>query len=115
MMLGFPLCSHDMSIHTTIAVDAEMSVLRKAIEAISLGDSALPPLKPNQPNHSSAAPRATKRTSCGAVRVWRLPSTEMVASAAMPAEMCTTVPPAKSIAPSLASRPPPHTEWARTE
>ena len=87
----------------------------KATDAISLGDSALPPLKPNQPNHSSAVPSATKRMSCGGVWVWRAPSTVTVARAAMPAEMCTTVPPAKSMAPSLASSPPPHTQCASTE
>ena len=94
MMLGLPLCRHDISIQVTIAVEAEMSVLMKATDAISLGDSALPPLKPNQPNHSRAVPSATKRMSCGGVCVRRAPSTVTVANAAMPAEMCTTVPPA---------------------
>ena len=59
MMLGLPRCRHDSSIQVTIAVEAEMSVLMKATDAISLGDSALPPLKPN---HSSAVQPTNERT-----------------------------------------------------
>ena len=33
-------------------------------------------------------------------------------NAATPAFACTTVPPAKSSAPSFDSHPPPHTQWA---
>ena len=48
-----------MIIQVTIASEAAMSVLTKAIAANPLAPSALPPLKPNQPNHNKAAPSAT--------------------------------------------------------
>ena len=42
----------------------------------------------------------------------RLPSTRQATNPAIPALTCTTVPPAKSLAPRVASQPPPHTMWA---
>ena len=42
----------------------------------------------------------------------RRPTTRAATSAATPALTCTTVPPAKSSAPILASQPPPHTQCA---
>ena len=43
----------------------------------------------------------------------RLRITSAIASAENPELMCTTVPPAKSMAPSVCSQPPPHTQWAK--
>ena len=79
--------------------------------------SALPALKPNQPNHRRPAPRATYGTLCGATLspadTLRGRKTNTVARAENPALMWTTYPPAKSITPSWARKPPPQTQWAR--
>jgi hypothetical protein len=62
--------------------------------------TAEPALKPNQPTHSSEAPITVSVRLCGAIdslpKPWRLPSISAVARPAIPALMCTTVPPAKS-------------------
>src|SRR5260370_7344425 len=70
-----------------------------------------------QPNHKSPAPSSTSGTLWGTIAVrlksFRGPSIRAATSAETPALMCTTVPPAKSSAPSFASQPPdPHTQWA---
>jgi hypothetical protein len=68
--------------------------------------SAEPALKPNQPNHSSAAPSITSGTLCGRIgsflKPTRLPSTSAQANAPAPELISTAVPPAKSITCSLA-------------
>ena len=89
----------------------------KALTASPLASSALPALKPNQPNHSSAAPMTVMGRLCGGIGWWpnprRLPIIRAQTSAETPDEMCTTVPPAKSRAPRPSSQPPsPHTQWA---
>ena len=83
---------------------------------------AAPPLKPNQPNHRIAAPSMTNGMLCGRwlgslPKPLRLPMISTRISAATPALMWTTVPPAKSIAgprawpiaPSGPNSPPPQT------
>src|SRR5580700_2794916 len=71
--------------------------------------TAEPALKPNQPTHSSEAPITVSVRLDGAIdslpRPWRLPSTSAVARPAIPALICTTVPPAKSSTPLTASQP----------
>ena len=66
-------------------------------------------MKPNQPTHSSEAPIIVIGRLCGAIasrpKPMRLPSTYAPTRPAMPALMCTTVPPAKSSAPHCQSRP----------
>src|SRR5581483_9366463 len=70
---------------------------------------AEPALNPNQPNHKSAAPKITNgtllATSPGFDFCNRWPTSNAAASAENPADMCTTVPPAKSSAPSVWSHP----------
>ena len=78
---------------------------------MALAPSAEPALKPNQPNHSSAAPSMTSVRLCGRIGTFpnprRGPSTRQSASAAAPALMWIAVPPAKSIAlMELAMKPP---------
>ena len=78
---------------------------------------ALPPLNPNQPTHSIAAPIKEITTLCGGIGTLpyprRRPRNRAQTSAETPELMCTTVPPAKSSAPRLCSQPPiPHTQWA---
>ena len=76
-----------------------------------------PALKPNQPTHRIEAPTMVNVIECGAImsrpKPARLPTNRQPTSAAMPALMWTTVPPAKSSAPQLKIRPEPsHTMWA---
>ncbi len=93
------------------AADAEaVLVVANAIAAWPDADSAEPALKPNQPNHSMPVPRITNGMLAGVcgspfLCVVRRPSTIAPASAAKPADMCTTVPPAKSSTPILCRKP----------
>src|SRR3954470_19276326 len=71
--------------------------------------SADPALNPNQPNHSNEAPIIVMVRLCGDMaslpNPMRLPITYAPTMPAIPALMCTTVPPAKSSAPHRQSRP----------
>ena len=70
--------------------------------------SAEPALNPNQPNHSSPAPSMVIGMSWGSMRspfTARRPMSRATTSADTPDEAWTTVPPAKSRAPSLNSQP----------
>ena len=86
-------------------------VLRNASAAVAFAPSAEPALKPNQPNHSKAAPSTTSGIECGRIgsflKPTRLPRIRASASAAAPALMCTAVPPAKSSTPCPARYPAP--------
>src|SRR3990167_7523848 len=115
--VGLPRWLHSVNIQPSAAAAAAVLVVVKAWAARPLAPSALPPLKPNQPNHRSPAPITVMGRLCGGMG-WcpyplRLPMTRAAASAETPDEMCTTVPPAKSSAPRLRSHPPtPQTQWA---
>jgi hypothetical protein len=104
------------SAHTVRVAAGASIVVTNARPAIGLAPSALPALKPNQPNQSSPAPSSTNGTLCGRIvelpYPLRLPTTIAATSAAAAAFTCTTVPPAKSSAPISASQPPPHTQCA---
>src|SRR6478672_10992440 len=114
--LGFPSRHHEMVSQVHIAIDPAMSVLTNACAATPFAASADPALNPNHPNHSSPVPRATNATLCGTVfspgANFRAPTTHTLASAANPALVWTTNPPAKSRAPHVARNPPPHSQWA---
>ena len=110
-------CIQLIIIQVKAAAAAAVLVATKALEARPPEVRALPALKPNQPNQSSPAPRATKGILLGSMESWgkprRFPSSRARARAETPALMWTTEPPAKSRAPSLASQPPlPQTQWA---
>ena len=81
--------------------------------------TAEPALKPNQPNHRSPAPRTVIGTSCGSMLSpfgGALPIIRATTRADTPELMWTTVPPAKSSAPSLNSQPSAdQTQWASGE
>ena len=113
---GFPYFIHSMTIHASAPAEAPMCVVSMAMPAEPFAASALPALKPNQPTHSIPAPATVSGRLCGAMAVSgnprRRPSTSAHTSAATPALMCTTMPPAKSMTPSFASQPPPHTQCA---
>ena len=100
---------------TSVAAGASIVVVN-ARAAMGLAASALPALKPNQPNQSRPAPSRVSGTLCGSSDEdgysCRLPTTIAATSAATPAFTWTTVPPAKSHAPMSASHPPPHTQCA---
>jgi len=94
-------------------IAAAVFVTTNAFAARPPAESALPALNPNQPNHSSPAPRIVIVTSCGSVFVRRRPTTSAATSADTPLETWTTVPPAKSRAPRVCSQPPvPQTQCA---
>src|SRR5262249_50251840 len=97
---GLPLKIHSAKIQDSTAHAVARYVLTKASEAEPFASSALPALKPNQPNHRSDAPTIVSVRLCGAIdsrpRPMRLPSTYAPTRPATPELMCTTVPPAKS-------------------
>src|SRR5437762_541544 len=102
----------------TSAAAAAVLVLVNASAAKPFAARADPALNPNQPNHNRPAPRSTSGTLCGTIAVrlksLRAPSRAAATSAETPELMCTTVPPAKSSAPSFCSQPPaPQTQCAR--
>ena len=78
--------------------------------------SAEPALNPAQPNHRMPVPIIVSGRLCGGIGrsgyPRRTPRMITIASAAAPALMCTTAPPAKSSAPMSASQPPANTMWA---
>src|SRR6185295_13953471 len=100
--VGLPRWSSSISAHATTAVDAAVLVLRNASAASGLALSALPALKPNQPVHSRPAPIRQSGRLCGGIgslpKPRRGPRKSAQASAENPLDMCTTRPPAKSIA-----------------
>ena len=91
-----------------VAAPAAVLVTRRALAARPPADSADPALKPNQPNHSRPAPSTVIGMSCGSMRsplTTRRPISRATMRAETPEDACTTVPPAKSSAPSLNSQP----------
>src|SRR5512140_1575956 len=115
--VGFPFREDSRIIHPSIAAPAAMLVVTNATVATVPDASALPALKPNQPNQSIPAPSMTRVTLWGGVtrcgKFRRGPSIRVATSAATPALTCTTVPPAKSRAPRACSQPlAPQTQWA---
>ena len=82
---------------------AAVLVTTKAFTAKPFAASALPALNPNQPNHNKPVPNTTKGILCGVgiflSKLVLLPNIIAVTRAAIPALICTTVPPAKSKAP----------------
>ena len=99
-----------------VAAAAAVLVTMKALAARPPAVTAEPALKPNQPNHSRPAPRTVIGTSCGSMLsplTWRRPMSRATTRAETPELMWTTVPPAKSSAPSLNSQPSTdQTQWA---
>src|SRR5665647_1806022 len=114
--LGFPYIQLIRS-HAIAPAAAAVFVVTNAWAARPFAPIALPALKPNQPNQSSAAPRMVNGMLWGSIAYLpnptRFPITSASARAANPELICTTVPPAKSSAPNWAAQPPPHTQWAR--
>src|SRR3989338_4281455 len=114
---GLPIRIHDITVALKIAAMAALLVVPQ-MRAMSSKAAAivLPGLTPNQPSHRMKQPIVASE------RLWpgmgftppfssylpkRGPSTSTPASAAQPPTECTTVEPAKSQKPSVASHPPP--------
>src|SRR5687768_9113423 len=103
--------------HVSTADAAAALVFTNASAAMPFAASAEPALNPNQPNQSSPAPISTIGTLCGDIgmrlKSRRGPRYHAATRAETPALTCTTVPPAKSSAPSFWSQPPdPQTQCA---
>src|SRR5258706_15803944 len=123
--LGLPLTSHSIIGHTKEATAVAMVVVVKALAATTSAATALPALNPYQPTQSMPVPTMQSTVLCGGMgslpKPRRLPKTMHKTSADQPEDMCTTVPPAKSMALILASpfqtpfiKPStPQTMWAR--
>src|SRR5690606_11732770 len=114
--VGLPRWMFSTSIQLSAAAAAAALVTTKAFAASPSAAKALPALNPNHPNHSRAVPSRVIVRLCGAIsslpRLLRGPSIKAHTSAAIPDDICTTVPPAKSRAPNPPSQPPdPHTQW----
>ncbi len=93
--MGFRVVAHSTAIQATPANDAARSVLMNAAAVVASTRNSLPALKPYQPNHRSPVPRATRGMLWGPVSCTRRrPTYSTEASAAMPAMLCTTMPPA---------------------
>ena len=82
-------------------------VVMKALAATPSAATALPALKPYQPTQSMPVPTMQSTRLCGGIgslpKPRRLPRIRQRTSADQPEDMCTTVPPAKSIALIVAS------------
>src|SRR6187200_2140523 len=115
-LVGFPVRTTSIIVQTTRVAAGASIVVTNASPAMGLAASALPALKPNQPNQRRPAPSSVSGTLCGSSDdegySWRFPTTIAATSAATAALTWTTVPPAKSRAPHLASQPPPQTQCA---
>ena len=105
-MLGLPLASHSAIGHTNDATAVASVVVVNALAAIPSAATALPALNPYHPTQSMPVPIIQSTMLCGAMfslpKPSRLPRIKQRTSADQPEVMCTTVPPAKSIAWMLA-------------
>ena len=108
-VVAWPVRRRSTISQPSIAAAAAMCVFTSAWAAMPSPLSAEPALKPNQPNHRMPAPMSVNGSACGGIgwlgQPFRFPSRMTAASAAIPALMWTTVPPAKSSAPRLNSHP----------
>ncbi|SLH44993.1 Uncharacterised protein [Mycobacteroides abscessus subsp. abscessus] len=107
-----PVSSFSTSSHAHTPAHAAAIVFSTTTAALLPAASAEPPLKPNQPKNRMPEPSMVSGRLCGRGgfgKVLRLPSTSTSASAAMPALMCTAVPPAKSTAFRVLAIQPPAT------
>src|ERR1700712_3176864 len=107
---GLPLKIHSANIQDSAAADVATNELIRAMVEPPVASRLEPALKPNQPTHSSEAPIMVMTSECGDIsslpKPTRLPTQIAPTRPAIPALMCTTVPPAKSIAPLRNKNPP---------
>ncbi len=107
--LNLPRWTYSQMPHMKAPTQAATWVASKAPTARELASKAEPALKPNQPAHNSPAPMMVTSRLCGTMgsvpKPLRGPTTLAATRPLAPAAMCTTVPPAKSMCPMLASQP----------
>src|SRR6185312_16355843 len=100
--LGLPRITHSIIGHTNDATAVAIVVVMNALAATPSAATALPALKPYQPTHNMPVPMEHNTMLCGGMgslgKPNRLPSIKHRINADQPEDMCTTVPPAKSIA-----------------
>src|SRR5579863_4219405 len=105
--LGLPRTIHSAIGQVNEATAVASVVVVNALAAITSAATALPALKPYQPTQSMPVPIMQSTMLCGAIcsfpKPRRLPRIKHRISADQPEDMCTTVPPAKSMALILAS------------
>jgi hypothetical protein len=99
---GLPFAIHSTNIQASAAPAVAINELAMASTAPPEASRFEPALKPNQPTHSSEAPIMFMVSEWGGInslpKPMRLPTRSAPTRPAIPALMCTTVPPAKSIA-----------------
>src|SRR5918995_1282665 len=121
---GLPSHIQLKSVAESSPMNAAVLVVMKMC-AIALGSAAIvdPGLTPNQPSHSTRHPMNADVKLCGGIGFTlpsalnlprRGPRMSTPASAAQPPMLCTTVEPAKSLKPALASQPPPQAQCPPT-
>src|SRR5438045_1986127 len=101
-MLGLPFKAYSAMAHAKEATAVARVVVVKALAATPSAATALPALKPYQPTHSMPVPTIHRTMLCGAIGCLpnprRLPRIKQRIKADQPEDICTTVPPAKSMA-----------------
>src|SRR6478735_6592422 len=118
-VVALPSLIRSTTSQPSIAADAARNVFMGATAATPFAARADPALNPAQPNQRMPVPIIVIGRLCGGIE-WsgyprRRPRIRTSASAAAPALMCTTAPPAKSRAPISASQPPANTQCATGE
>src|SRR6266542_1664259 len=101
-MLGLPLTAHSVIAQANEPTAVAMVVVMKALAETMSAATADPALKPYQPTQSMPVPTMHRTMLCVGIgclpKPRRLPRIKHKMSADQPELMCTTVPPAKSIA-----------------
>src|SRR6185295_8198919 len=100
--LGLPRTNHSINGHRNDATAVAIVVVMNALAAIPSAATALPALNPYHPTHSMPVPIEHITMLCGGIGSFgnpsRLPRIRQRIKADQPDDICTTVPPAKSIA-----------------
>src|SRR5688572_23745287 len=100
--LGFLRMMYSSAAQVNEATPVASVVVANAFAATPSAATAEPALKPYQPTHSMPVPTMQSTRLCGGIGVLpkprRGPRIKQRISADQPEDMCTTVPPAKSIA-----------------
>src|SRR3954452_8189578 len=101
-MLGFPRRTYSAMAQTNDATAVARVVVVNALAAMPSAATALPALNPYQPTQSIPVPTMQSTRLCGGMgclpKPRRLPRIRHRISADHPEDICTTVPPAKSMA-----------------
>src|SRR5581483_1454936 len=100
--LGLPRKTYSAIAQVKEATAVAIVVVVNALAAMTSAATALPALKPYQPTQSMPVPIMQSTMLCGGIgslpNPIRLPRIKQRIKADQPEDMCTTVPPAKSIA-----------------